>query len=152
MLSGAGAVCAAPCKSCEGKASDCTECFANSDLPLLRENTCAAQCGDGYFFNDFDHKCYPCHHSCLKCYNHRSDSCVLCSSKLIFNDGFCVQNCPPSTVPSTSPDSNVSYCKNVNSCKPPCKACSLNRNFCMECDGNTILSAVDIKQGTCVEP
>jgi len=71
--------CDGTCLTCSGPSnSECLTCDPTKDLFLTSTKHCKLTCGNNFYPESSDNKCYPCHSSCLSCKNDAADSCKAC--------------------------------------------------------------------------
>jgi hypothetical protein len=73
------------CKTCSSSLSKtaCTECAATEGL-ILTTNGCECQTSNGYYENESETSCLPCHKSCMTCDGPNEDNCITCNE----NEGY----------------------------------------------------------------
>lgn len=93
--------CSLPCKTCIiGNPSSCLSCYNDSSIVADKilyypNNSCLSQCGDQYYANSTDDKCYSCINSCYNCINYNQCTSCPTSSYLLIANYTCFQNvCP----------------------------------------------------------
>ena len=111
--------CDATCAKCRG--DEKTDCLACDKTRVWVEDTfeCTPTCPDKYyqgFTDDGAPACRPCDANCETCEDSGPESCLSCATGLVFNDGRCLQSCPPGTYRETT--------DRCESCNSTCSSCS----------------------------
>lgn len=131
--------CSSNCFKCNKNAKFCTSCFEGF---YLRNNTCVANCGNGYYLDQTVLECFACLKPCGNCSS--ISSCLDClNSTYILYYGECLTSCPDGSY------SNQSTCY---SCPPTCLTCKYsqvnNSVRCSSCNSGLYMSTQ--LEGTCV--
>ena len=167
--------CSSSCKLCSYTSSNCTECFSSN---YLYNYQCLKNCPDGYYKNDVDNICDPCHSSCFTCKGGLFTDCLSCQIGSFldnFNCLTCYNTCLTCNGPNEyncltcqntlylQENSCVTVCKSgyyksdtpikmCLSCPNTCKSCiSMDFNSCLTCNSNCYFTLMnDITQsGSC---
>eukprot|EP00050_Salpingoeca_kvevrii_P004430 m.253185 g.253185 ORF g.253185 m.253185 type:complete len:1762 (+) comp10996_c0_seq6:72-5357(+) len=121
--------CSPLCKTCEGLATNCTECrVQGAQQPrFLLDNECvlSGECGEHKFANPLTGECDECATDCASCVD-TAATCTSCTGSLSLKDEACV------------PDCGNDFFAEDNLCKPcneGCNVCgSAAKTDCTECN------------------
>ena len=103
------------CSISQDNGSYCVKCSETTPYMHL-DKACYAKCPTGYFGDDYDKQCKPCHSSCLTCNGLTSTSCTSCggSNYLVPDKKLCDFSCEKYGLTKSNSVSNLcTLCKHI---------------------------------------
>lgn len=134
--------CDSKCLSCSGTSNSCYNCINPGSFPILRSNTCVAECLTGTFMLTNPYTCLKCHYTCSSCLSHLASECTACASGYVKSDGYCVRECPTSTT-------DVNGVCVRSTCSSECLSCSSSQSHCLSCSSSSSLPVLFSDRGQC---
>ena len=120
-------VCHKSCLKCEkGGSEDNPNCYSCKDNKYLLDDSlkCSENCGNNYYKNETEKKCYRCSDNCEKCSRGSIDGnnfCLTCDKNSKFkyllnqiNISNCVEECPNTTILNETINQCIEIAKNEN--------------------------------------